>query len=196
MALFHMYRVCINNIGKFEDEKSTTLEEIEGEAIVATSRARISNNNDAVIYCWIPTSCLAAIFCVYNLIHAAIITNGFMRTCSQYRGYLARELRASGDHVSVIHFRLSCQSIFDFMDYLQKDAPNSRRGDYINTGVSLQLAVISSWVAVALWIAIVVYTAIRAHKERDVLTCCAKILKRKWKPIFRKSRPGTLYLIY
>lgn len=28
MALFHMYRVCINNIGKYEDEKSTTMEEM------------------------------------------------------------------------------------------------------------------------------------------------------------------------
>lgn len=28
MALFHMYRVCINNVGKYEDEKSTTVEEM------------------------------------------------------------------------------------------------------------------------------------------------------------------------
>ncbi|KAH9638930.1 hypothetical protein HF086_005011 [Spodoptera exigua] len=28
MALFHMYRVCINNIGQYEDEKSTTMEEM------------------------------------------------------------------------------------------------------------------------------------------------------------------------
>lgn len=28
MALFHMYRVCINNIGKYEDEKSTAMEEM------------------------------------------------------------------------------------------------------------------------------------------------------------------------
>lgn len=58
------------------------------------------------------------------------------------------------------------------MDYIQKDAPNSRRGDFINTGVALHLAVIASWVAVAFWIAIVVYTARRAFRERHVLTCC------------------------
>ncbi|XP_028164563.1 uncharacterized protein LOC114355753 [Ostrinia furnacalis] len=172
MALFHMYRVCINNVGMYEDEKSTTVEEIEGESIVATSRARISHHNDAVIYCWIPTSCIAAIFFIYNLGHASFITAGFMRTCTQYRGYIARELRATGDHVSVIHFRLSCQAIFDFMDYLQKDAPNSRRGDFINTGVSLQLALVMSWCAVALWLLVAIYTARRAYKERDVLTCC------------------------
>lgn len=28
MALFHMVRVCINNIGQYEDEKSTTMEEM------------------------------------------------------------------------------------------------------------------------------------------------------------------------
>lgn len=28
MALFHMYRVCINNIGQYEDEKSMAMEEM------------------------------------------------------------------------------------------------------------------------------------------------------------------------
>lgn len=28
MALFHMYRVCINNIGKYEDEKTQAMEEM------------------------------------------------------------------------------------------------------------------------------------------------------------------------
>lgn len=86
--------------------------------------------------------------------------------------YTLQQLRASGDHAAAIHFRLTCQSILDFMDYIQKDAPNSRRGDFINTGVALHLAVIASWVAVAFWIAIVVYTARRAFRERHVLTCC------------------------
>lgn len=84
----------------------------------------------------------------------------------------SQELRSVGNHVSVIHFRLSCQAIFDFMDYLQKEAPMSRRGDYINTGVSLQLALIMSWVSVGLWILVAIYTARRAYRERDVLTCC------------------------
>ncbi|XP_068628859.1 uncharacterized protein [Battus philenor] len=172
MTLFHMYRVCINNIGQYEGEKSTTVEEIEGETIVVSSRARISQQNDAVIYCWIPTSCIAALFGIYNLVHAAIITDGFLKTCFQYRGYLVRQLRAAGDQVTAIHFRLGCQAIFDFMDYIQKDAPNSRRGELIFTGVALQLAIIASWVSVCLWIIITIYTALRAYRERDVLTCC------------------------
>lgn len=28
MVLFHMYRVCINNVGQYEDEKSTAMEEM------------------------------------------------------------------------------------------------------------------------------------------------------------------------
>ncbi|XP_046972862.1 uncharacterized protein LOC124539608 [Vanessa cardui] len=172
MTLFHMYRVCINNIGQYESEKSTTVEEIEGESIIVTSRARTSQTNDAVIYCWIPTSCIAAVFTIYNLEHAAIMTDGFLKTCQQYRGYLVRELHATGDHATAIHFRLSCQAIFDFMDYIQKDAPNSRRGDFINTGIALQLALITTWLAVILWIVVAAYTAIRAYKERDVMTCC------------------------
>ncbi|XP_049888025.1 uncharacterized protein LOC126382258 [Pectinophora gossypiella] len=172
MALFHMYRVCINNVGQYEDEKSTTMEEIEGESIMVTSRARVTHRNDAVIYCWIPTSCLSAVFCIYNIVHAGFITHGFLRACTQYRGYLVREFHATGDHASAIHFRLSCQAIFDFMDYIHKDPPNSRRGDFINTGAALQLAIIASWLAVAVWIAVTVYTAVRAYREKDVLTCC------------------------
>ncbi|XP_026323514.1 uncharacterized protein LOC113232866 isoform X2 [Hyposmocoma kahamanoa] len=134
LFLFHMYRVCISDVGKYEDEKSTAMEEIEGESIVVSTRHQVTRHNDAVIYCWIPTSCFAAIFCIYNIVHAAIITNGFVRTCTQYRGFLAREIHAAGDHVTVIHFRLMCQAIYDFMDYMQKDTLNSRLGTIINTG--------------------------------------------------------------
>lgn len=28
MSLFHMYRVCINNVGQYEDDKSTAMEEM------------------------------------------------------------------------------------------------------------------------------------------------------------------------
>lgn len=83
-----------------------------------------------------------------------------------------QEFHATGDQATAIHFRLACQAIFDFMDYLQKDLPNSRRGDIINTGVSLHLAMIASWFAVILWAAVTAYTAKRAYKERGVLTCC------------------------
>ncbi|XP_045509280.1 uncharacterized protein LOC123704827 [Colias croceus] len=172
MTLFHMYRVCINNIGQYEGEKSTAMEEIEGETIVVTTRARASQHNDAVIYCWVPSTVIAVVFAIYNIIHASIMTDGFLKTCQQYRGYLVRQLHATGDHATAIHFRLACQAIFDFMDYIQKDGLNSRHGDYINTGLSLQLALISSWLAIVLWIAVAVFTAIRAHKERHVLTCC------------------------
>ncbi|KAG7304299.1 hypothetical protein JYU34_011239 [Plutella xylostella] len=172
MALFHMYRVCINNVGQYEDEKSTAMEEIEGESIVVTTRTRVSERNDGVIHCWVPSTVFACIFAIYNLVHASIVTDGYLKTCTQYRGALVKEFRASGDHATAIHFRLTCQAIFDFMDYIQKDAPNSRRGDIINTGVALQLALITAWLAVALWIAVAVYTALRAYKERTVLTCC------------------------
>lgn len=87
---------------------------------------------------------------------------------------LLQQLHATGDHATAIHFRLTCQAIFDFMDYIQKDAPNSRRGDFINTGIALQIALLTSWLSVILWIVVVIHTAIRAYKERNVLTCCGK----------------------
>ncbi|XP_050665892.1 uncharacterized protein LOC126966058 [Leptidea sinapis] len=174
MTLFHMYRVCINNIGQYEGEKSTTMEEIEGETIVVTTRTRTNQNYDGVIYCWIPNASIAGVLAIYNIVHAGIMTDGYNKTCQQYRGRLVTLLQSSGDQATAIHFRLSCQAIFDFMDYLEKDAPNSRRGDFINTGIALQLALITSWTSVIIWIAISVYTGIRAYKEREVLTCCGK----------------------
>ncbi|XP_063633598.1 uncharacterized protein LOC134804480 [Cydia splendana] len=176
MALFHMYRVCINNVGRYEDEKSASMQEIEGQSIVVTSRARVAQRNDSVIYCWVPSATIGAIFCIYNLVHAAIITDGFVKTCNQYRSYLVTELRAAGDQTTAIHFRLSCQAIYDYMDYIQKN-PNGivTQGEYyINTGLLLQLAIIASWVSVALWMAVVVFTTMRAYKERHVLTCCGQ----------------------
>lgn len=62
----------------------------EGETIIVSSRARTSQKEDAVIYCWIPTSSIAAVFAIYNVIHAAIMTDGFFKTCLQYRGYLVK----------------------------------------------------------------------------------------------------------
>lgn len=62
----------------------------EGESIVVSTRTRVSRSNDSVIYCWIPSSCIAALFAVYSLVHAAILTDGFLKTCTQYRGYLVR----------------------------------------------------------------------------------------------------------
>lgn len=85
--------------------------------------------------------------------------------------YLKR-LPASGNHASALHFRLNCQAILDFMDYLLVNAPNGRRNETINTGSSLQIAIITSWIAVVIWIVVTVYTARRAYNERDVLTCC------------------------
>lgn len=86
-----------------------------------------------------------------------------------------QELRAAGDQTSAIHFRLSCQSIYDYMDYIQKSPTGiNDQNWYINTGVLLQIAIICAWVCVALWVAVVVFTSIRAYKERHVLTCCGK----------------------
>ncbi|KAI8430132.1 hypothetical protein MSG28_000532 [Choristoneura fumiferana] len=107
--------------------------------------ARVTQRNDSVIYCWIPTACIAAIFGVYNLVYAVIITDGFIKTCNQYRNYLVRSPTGIND-----------------------------QNWYINTGVLLQIAIICAWVCVALWIAVVVFTSIRAYKERHVLTCCGK----------------------
>lgn len=173
MAAFHIYRVCISDKGKYEKD-TQTIQQTEGEIMVMTARTRVVADNDPVIHCWIPTAVIASVFALYNLIHAAILTDGYLKTCNQYRGYIIKTTRATGNQVTAIHYRLNCQAIFDFMDYIHPDVLSSRRGEFINTGLALQIALFCTWIGVILWILVAVHTSLRAHKEREVLGCCGR----------------------
>lgn len=77
--------------------------------------------------------------------------------------------------LQVIHNRLSCGAIFDYMDFLQPDANNWRRNDEINTGLALQIAILASWFNFFSWVGIVVINFIMARERRLVLdqqNCC------------------------
>lgn len=98
---------------------------------------------------WICVSVLSVFFTVYSIIHFAIFVDGYYKTCNQYRKTLERLLSLHGSALPVIYQRLSCQGVFDFMDYMQLDTGNAYRNGIINTGLALILGVGSagiSWI--------------------------------------------------
>lgn len=76
----------------------------------------------------------------------------------------------------MIYGRLSCGAILDYMDYLQPDANNWRRGDEINTGVSLQLSITTSWLNFFTFLIISVVNFVMARERHrglgEKLCCC------------------------
>lgn len=94
---------------------------------------------------WIVISCFSAFFTLYALVHFSVYCNGFLSTCNQYRLTLQRILAVSGTALPVIHSRLNCQAVFDFMDYMQPDSIYATRDGFINTGLDLLLGIFASF---------------------------------------------------
>lgn len=93
---------------------------------------------------WVTTSILSAFFTIYSVVHFAMFVSGYYRTCNQYRQSLERMLGIGGSAMPVIHSRLGCQGVFDFMDYVQQDSAWSSRGGFIYTGLDLILGMVAS----------------------------------------------------
>lgn len=96
---------------------------------------------------WITTTVYTAIFTIYSLVHFGIYIGGYYRTCNQYRYTLEQHLRIHGTALSVIYNRLSCQGVFDFMDYMQRDTGTAYRDGIINTGLSLIIGISTSFIS-------------------------------------------------
>lgn len=136
---------------------------------VMTARSEESNDNTVSPYYWIPAAIASAIMIVYSLVHASMLLDGFLYSCRQYRNELIKYIRASGPMVLAIQGRITCASVFDFMDYLHPDVSfDRRRVDRINTSVCLVLALITTWLSVILWIAVFVINVIQARRTRKI----------------------------
>lgn len=94
---------------------------------------------------WITLCAINVFFFLYAIVHFSIFIDGYLYTCKQYRVTLEKLLGVHGTIIPVIHSRLSCISIFDFMDYVQPDTGNAYREGFINTGADLLIGVIASF---------------------------------------------------
>lgn len=93
---------------------------------------------------WITMSTFTAFFTVYCLVHFSIFTDGYYHTCRQYRITLEKLLGIHGTIIPVIHSRLACSGVFDFMDYVQPDTGIGYREGFINTAAALLSGIVAS----------------------------------------------------
>lgn len=136
-----------------------------------TARSEVSANdgNDVSPYYWIPAAIASGIMCLYVIVHASMLLDGFLYSCRQYRNELIKYMRASGPLVQAVQGRLTCPSVYDFMDYLHPDVSfDRRRIDRINTSACLVLALIATWISVVLWIAVFVINVIQVRQSRKL----------------------------
>ena len=126
-----------------------------GEMIVVTTESDVINYNSVSPHYWVPASVISTVMSLYTLIYASIYTDGFETSCKQYRDTLLKEFSGIGNIVPIVKGRLSCASIFDFMDYLQEDISfERRRYGRINTASCLYISLVGAWCCCFAWIAI------------------------------------------
>ncbi|XP_033349296.1 uncharacterized protein LOC117233269 [Bombus vosnesenskii] len=114
---------------------------------------------------WMPFVCLAILLSCLSLSHAIIITDGFYKTCDHYRAILIQALSLTGRQAQVIHDRLSCGAIFDFIDYIRPNETTWARSKPPDTGFALLLAIASTWYNFISWmIAFMLYFIMARRK--------------------------------
>lgn len=174
LGAYHGYRCCIHknlddpkriNRGQIHDDDRRNL---NGHVVMAVKKR-------VAFKLWMPIGFLAAFVCCLSLAHAVVITDGYYKTCEQYRRNLIQMLNSGTRESEAIHNRLSCGAIFDFMDYLQPDKNHWRRTE-MNTGLALQLAICMSWFNFFAWLTACSMNFIMARKRQrnlgEKFCCC------------------------
>lgn len=116
-----------------------------------TARSEVDDNEVSPNY-WIPATIASGLMVIYSLIHAIIYVDGVWQTCYQYRSELIKYMQVTGQLVQAVQGRISCNAVFDFMDYIHPDVSyDRRRYDRIDTSWCMRLAVLSTVATFALW---------------------------------------------
>nr|CAD7261422.1 unnamed protein product [Timema shepardi] len=183
MAGYHGYRVCISARHHTPNgRKSKSLR--NGEVAVVKPQNENPEMTTPICQCWTMVALLGITIGLLILAAAIILTDGYVKTCNEYRKTLVKTLPTTGLATKVIYNRLSCSSILDFMDYLEPTTRPFRRrenfdysrpyeerdftrGDFINTAASLLLAIFTSWINCALWGLIVIHNFVLAKLARS-----------------------------
>ncbi|XP_014249661.1 uncharacterized protein LOC106666757 [Cimex lectularius] len=127
-----------------------------------------------------PILIFAIILCVLSSVllfsEGVIVTDGYLKTCDQYKKSLVKELSASGALAKAIHDRIPCEALYDFLDYLQPDPPTLedkyRRGAWrIQTNIVLTMSIYGSWVCFVILIFLTVLNirCIKIPRKRPIL---------------------------
>lgn len=139
-----------------------------GDVLVMTTRSEFAD--ESVSSCWwTMSSVVNGVLFIYTLVFAAITTDGFLYTCTQYRSELVKLLIAAGPSVEVIQGRLSCGAVLDFMDYLHHTAVQMRQRYYrIDTAATLIIGLVASWLCVVSLLIITVINIVQRRRHSRV----------------------------
>ncbi|XP_017786305.1 PREDICTED: uncharacterized protein LOC108569309 [Nicrophorus vespilloides] len=141
LACFHGFRVLFGTKGT-HTRTITTINEA-GETVIMQAVQSEQTSPLPRAY-WIVGSVFCCVFTAYSLAHFSIYLDGYLETCKQYRQTLIKLLGVHGTVMPVIHGRLACNAVFDFMDYMQPDTGNAYRDGFINTAADLIIGIVSS----------------------------------------------------
>lgn len=159
-TFFHGYRVLFGI--KRTTSRTITTKNAVGETVVLQS-VELSNTSPLPKAFWITAATMTAFFALYALVHFSIFIDGYLHTCNQYRYTIQKVLGLTGIIIPVIHNRLPCNAIFDFMDYIQPDSGNAYRSGFINTALDLLIGIIASFFA---WIVFLLASYINIKQAR------------------------------
>uniref|UniRef100_A0A8D8Z390 Uncharacterized protein n=1 Tax=Cacopsylla melanoneura TaxID=428564 RepID=A0A8D8Z390_9HEMI len=139
-----------------------------------TRRARGKTRQRPVYSCsehqedssFIVQALLSGVISVLLFSTAYMFTEGYIKTCSEYRRTVARNLKASGNLMDLISSRVSCTSILDMMDYTQPNTPRrAPRGGIINSALLLQTTGLLTWAHFGVWVVLLVYNTCLARQR-------------------------------
>ncbi|XP_026465045.1 uncharacterized protein LOC113367677 [Ctenocephalides felis] len=105
--MYHGYRVCINSKGKPpKSYEETVITSRSREHISMVTRVKDTasphnapNDDEAIHLCWPPAAAICALVFLVCLVHASMLTDGYYKSCYEYRTELGKILRASGNQV-------------------------------------------------------------------------------------------------
>ncbi|XP_054258743.1 uncharacterized protein LOC128983470 [Macrosteles quadrilineatus] len=107
---------------------------------------------------------LGVVAAVLLFAQAWIITAGYFATCREYKKNVSSQLNANGNLAQLVFERLSCGTVYDFLDYLQPDPPllaeRYRRTYNIHSAYYLLVSILTSWLDCGLWVCIAAYNVI------------------------------------
>ncbi|KYN43552.1 hypothetical protein ALC56_01813 [Trachymyrmex septentrionalis] len=173
LGAYHGYRCCIHK--NLDEPKQINHGQVYNDRRNLNGYVVIQVKKRVAFKWWMPFGFLAAFVCCLSLAHAVVITDGYYKTCEQYRRNLIQLLGSRGREILAIHNRLSCGAIFDFMDYVQPDKNHWSRTE-MNTAIALQLAIYTSWLNFAAWIVACSINFIMARKRQrnlgEKFCCC------------------------
>ncbi|KAL7018992.1 hypothetical protein ACKWTF_010974 [Chironomus riparius] len=95
LGCFHVFRVCFRNEGRPRDTKFEHSQR-SNEVMHLTIEQELGEGNPISPTYWMPTTVIASLMFIYSLIHAIILTDGFWKTCKQYRSRIVKYTNAQG----------------------------------------------------------------------------------------------------